>query len=202
MSGLSEAAERNKAPIAEALSGVLPASGTVLEIASGTGQHIAYFAEAFPHLRWIPSEADPFRRLEIETHVVPQFSNCTRPLELDVLQFPADPIGRLRLLRQHDSHFKTADDPALFDGASSVLDENGTLFLYGPFFYRNKENAASNVAFDSWLKSLDGEYGVRTLEDVAEMASSRGFDLWATILMPANNLSLVFRKNAQKVGET
>lgn len=203
MSGLSQAAERNKAPIGEVLKTVLPDQGVVLEIASGTGQHIVHFAGLFPHLTWLPSESDPFRRLEIEKNTASHQSNCERPIALDVRDQPwpvkaVDFVYCANMI--HISPPETT--PALFRGASEVLQTNSRLFLYGPFFSRDEENVDSNKAFDAWLKSLDPSYGVRFLDDVEARAHENGFALEKKVSMPANNLSLVFIKKTEKPGES
>jgi SAM-dependent methyltransferase len=187
------AAERNKAPILEVLRRVLPPSGIVLEIASGTGQHVAHFAAALSDLAWQPSEVDA--RLHASIHAwIEALTNVHPPIAFDVRQpWPlarADAIVCLNMV--HISPWEAT--LALIENAARVLPQGGVLFLYGPYRRFGRHTAPSNEAFDASLRATDPEWGVRDLEVVEEVAAAAGLRLDDIVEMPANNLSLVFRK--------
>lgn len=188
------AAERNSAPILDVLRRVLPARGRVLEIASGTGQHVAHFARALPGLEWQPSDPDPESRESVRAWVE-GLTNVRAPVELDVLKRPwpvarADAVVCINMI--HISPWAAAQ--ALVSGAGSLLGPGGVLFLYGPYRRFGKHTSASNAAFDASLRASDPAWGVRDLEAVAEIAAAAGFGLEEVVQMPANNLSVVLRK--------
>lgn len=196
MSLISEAAERNKSPIGDVLETVLPAAGSVLEIASGTGQHVAYFAKRFPKLTWVPSDPNPQAREAIEQKQAESpLSNCLTPLDLDVNRQPWPPTHANFILCCNMIHISSPEStPALFHGAAALLRKNERLLIYGPFFCEQETPAPSNVAFDKWLKSLDASFGIKTLETVVKIAEKYRFTLRTRVHMPANNLSLLFEK--------
>jgi SAM-dependent methyltransferase len=187
------AAERNKDPILEVLQRALPPAGLMLEIASGTGQHIAHFAAALPKLLWQPSEADTRIHASIRAWTE-ALTNVRPPLALDVQQsWPlahADAVLCLNMI--HVAPWEAA--LALIDGAARVLPQRGVLFLYGPYRRFGRHTAASNAAFDASLRATDPEWRVRDLEAVEERATAAGLRLEEIVEMPANNLSVVFRK--------
>jgi len=194
----SPAAERNKGPIAEVLGRVLPATGLVLEIAGGSGQHVVHFARALPQLQWQPSEADP-ALLEAMTARVQRaaLANLRAPLALDVCARPwpvreAEAIVCLNLL--HIAPWPVTE--ALLDGAAAVLGAGALLYVYGPFRRAGRHTAPSNAAFDADLRARDPRWGVRDLEAVEAAARGAGLDLAQILAMPANNLSLVFTRAA------
>jgi SAM-dependent methyltransferase len=190
------AAERNKGPILEVLRSVLPSAGLVLEIASGTGQHAAFFAEALPALEWQPSETD--------AEALPSISawsrglaNVRAPLVLDVRVRPwpvdrADAIVCINMI--HIAPWQAA--LALLQGAGELLPARGVLVLYGPYRRFGRHTAPSNEAFDASLRERDPQWGVRDIEALAAAASEQGLELEQTIAMPANNFSLVLRRGA------
>lgn len=192
----SPAAERNSTPILAVLQRVLPSSGLVLEIASGTGQHAARFSRALAHLTWQPSDADARSRDSIAAWCAKaDVPNLREPLALDVRVEPwpiahADAIVCINMI--HISPW--AATIALFAGAQRVLGAGGVVYLYGPYRVGRRHTAPSNEAFDRSLRAQDAAWGVRDLEDVMAVASDSGFDLVETVEMPANNLSLVFGK--------
>ena len=192
----SPAAERNKGPILAVLERVLPSTGRVLEIASGTGQHVIHFAKAIPDLVWQPSDPDASARRSIRAWLATQnLPNVLEPLDLDVRVKPwpisaCDAIVCINMI--HIAPWSAT--PALFSGAAEVLGDSGVLYLYGPYRRHGAHTAPSNEAFDRSLRAQDREWGVRDLETVAEVASAEGFELGETVAMPANNLSVVFRK--------
>jgi SAM-dependent methyltransferase len=194
------AAERNAAPILEVLQGVLPARGTVLEIASGTGQHAAYFAAHFtaglPDLLWQPSDADPRARASIATwRAHTGLANLLAPLDLDVMREPwpiaaADAIVCINMI--HIAPWEAT--LALMQGAGTRLATSGVLVTYGPYRRGGAHTAPSNAAFDADLRARNPAWGVRDMEAVETLAEAAGLVCEARVPMPANNFSLVFRK--------
>jgi SAM-dependent methyltransferase len=187
------AAERNKGPILEVLQRALPAAGIVLEFASGTGQHVAHFAAALPKLLWQPSEVDTRVHESIRAWTE-GLANVRPPLALDVRQ--PWPLARadavLCLNMTHVAPWEAT--LALIGGAGRVLPPGGVLFLYGPFRRSGRHTSASNAAFDALLRATDPEWGVRDLEAVEERAAAAGLRLEEIVEMPANNFSVVLRK--------
>jgi len=190
----AQSAERNKGPILEVLRRVLPASGLVLEIASGTGQHAIHFARALPSVQWQPSDADPELRRSVEAWIRDEgLANVRAPIALDVHDEPwpidrADAIVCINMI--HVAPWEST--LALFQGASAV--GATTVFLYGPYRRFGAHTAPSNEQFDASLKANDPTWGVRDLEAVEKVAMERGFALAEVVPMPANNFSAVFRK--------
>lgn len=189
-------AERNSGPILKVLKRVLPETGLVLEVASGTGQHVVHFAQALKALSWQPTEMDAVCRRSISAWLMTEhLANVRQPLDLDVRTLPwpvptLDAIVCINLV--HIAPWSVAT--ALFAGAGLALREAGLLYLYGPYSVQGKHTAPSNAAFDSALRAQDPEWGIRDLEDVDQVAKEQGFDLAETIAMPANNFSVLFRK--------
>ena len=190
------APERNKGPILEVLRNVLPPEGLVLEIASGTGQHVVHFARALPGLVWQPSDPDPQMRASIEAWTAgARLSNVRPPLALDVLVQPwpvaqADALVCINMV--HISPWASSE--ALLAGAASLLPPGAPVVLYGPYRRGGVHTAASNEAFDADLRRRNPEWGVRDLEAVAALAARRRLALEEIVEMPANNLSLVLRR--------
>jgi SAM-dependent methyltransferase len=198
--GLHAAAtERNRAPILEVLRRILPPEGLVLEIASGTGQHVAFFAPALPHLRWQPTDASAAHLESIRAWAAASGAeNIAPPVELDVERQPwpiahADAILDINMI--HIAPWSAAE--ALFEGAARVLAPSGVLYLYGPFMRDGRHTAESNQRFDERLRGEDPRWGVRDLADVQRAATAAGFLAAEVVEMPANNLSLVFRKDGR-----
>jgi hypothetical protein len=192
----SPAAERNKQPIAEVLGTVLPAAGTVLEIASGTGQHAEHFARRFPHLEWQPSEPDDEVRATLAARVTAaRLPNLRAPLKFDVHD-PKPPIERAAAVvcinMIHIAPWSACE--ALFRHASTLLEAGAPLVLYGPYKRDGVHTAPSNAEFDTSLRARNAAWGVRDLSDVDDLARLQGFALQLTIAMPANNLSVVWRR--------
>jgi hypothetical protein len=188
------ATARNRDAILAVLRDALPQRGTVLEIAAGTGEHAAFFAAAFPHLIWQPTDPNDEARSSIAAHAtLARLNNLRPPLALDTAapEWPvttADAILCINMI--HIAPWSAAE--GLMAGAGRLKPE--VLFLYGPFRENGTHTAPSNEAFDGWLKAQDPAYGVRDLEDVTALAARNGFALERRIGMPANNLSLVFRR--------
>jgi SAM-dependent methyltransferase len=193
----SPSAERNREPILAVLRDALPATGRVLEIASGTGQHAMCFAGALPGLDWQPSDADPDARVSIAAWIAHDgLRNVRAPLALDVRQpdwgvdAALDAVVCINMI--HISPWSAAE--ALFAGASRRLVDGGVLYLYGPYKRAGAHTAPSNDAFDQQLRSRDPEWGVRDMEAVIALGVPVGLVCDEPIAMPANNFSLVFRK--------
>jgi hypothetical protein len=189
-------ADRNKGPVLAELERVLPASGLVLEIASGTGQHVVHFARALPNLIWQPSDADAAFRQSVQGWVAEQhLPNVRAPLDLDVCRLPwpiahADAVLCINMI--HVAPWAATE--ALLTGARGVLSGGGVLFLYGPYRRHGRHTSPSNEAFDAQLRATDPAWGLRDLEAVVELAGRTGFELVRIVDMPANNLSVVFRR--------
>jgi SAM-dependent methyltransferase len=193
---LSPSAERNKAPVAEVLKQVLPDRGLVLEVGSGTGQHIVHFAREAPHLTWQPSERDGECLQSIALWLAAEGpANVLAPLRLDVGELPWPIASAAAVVSLNMIHIAPwAAGMALIRGAAAVLGPGAVLFLYGPFRRGDKHTSPSNEAFDRQLRTQDPAWGVRDLEEVARYAAAHGFGSPATHDMPANNLSVVLRK--------
>lgn len=190
------AALRNVAPLIEALRAHLPAEGRVLEIASGTGQHAAAFAAAYPALRWTPSDPDPGQRASIAAwRRAAGLGNLDAPLELDVAD--AWPIGRgeaQAVLAVNLLHLVPAPFVArLFDGARAALSEGGRALVYGPFLRGEAYASDGDRAFDAALRGRDPAIGYKSVESVCAAALAAGLAPVGRDAMPANNLLLSFR---------
>lgn len=188
---------RNRAPIAAVLARWLPGRGCVLEVASGTGEHVLHFAAAFPDLVWQPSDPDPAHRRSIAAYRHSAGSaNLLVPLDLDVTA-PTWPLGGqveavVCCNMIHIAPWEAAE--GLFAGAGRYLKPGGGLYLYGPFKSDARHTAPSNAAFDASLRAQDPAWGVRDLEAVAALATAAGLAAPLVEAMPANNLSLWFAK--------
>ena len=189
-------AERNKQPILDVLKRVLPATGLVLEIASGTGQHMAHFAKALPGLTWQPSDPDPRARESISSWIREEgLANVREPLDLDVRRHPWSVSACDALVCINMIHISPwAATEALFEGAARLLTHGEVVYLYGPYRVDGRHTAESNAAFDAALRAQDPGWGVRDVERVVDAARARGFEFVESVAMPANNLSVVFRK--------
>jgi len=192
----SPAAERNKDPILTALESVLPASGSVLEIASGTGQHVCFFAAELPGIRWQPTEPDaPHREAIIARIREAGLTNVEPPIALDVHE-PRWPVAAqydavVCINMVHISPWSSTN--ALCLGAARHLRTHGHLVLYGPYL-ENGTAVQSNLDFDSTLKRRNLEWGLRDLEDVTRVAALHGLQRKQVVRMPANNLTMIFTK--------
>lgn len=195
---VAPAVARNREAILAALRGVLPTSGTILEIASGTGEHVVHFAAALPGLTWQPSDPEPAYRRSIEVHARAAGSaNVRPPLDLDAATGPW-PIDRAdAILCINMIHIAPwAATLGLMRQAGRLLPPGGPLFLYGAFRENGRHTAPSNADFDADLQARDARWGVRDLEAVAGVAEDQGLRLDRRIALPANNLGLVFRRTA------
>lgn len=186
---------RNREPILAVLRRWLPPSGTVLEVASGTGEHAAFFAPAFPWLAWQPTDADPAALESIAAwRGEAGAPNLLPPLPLDVREpWPMERAEAVFCANMiHIAPWDCA--VALVAGSGRVLSPGGVLILYGPFRVGGGHTVPSNAAFDADLRGRDPAWGVRDLEAVGELAQAAGLDHLDTIPMPANNLGVVWRK--------
>ncbi len=191
---VAPAAARNREPILAVLRSVLPARGTVLEIASGTGEHVVHFAAALPALRFQPSDPDAAALESVAAWVATAgLDNVLPPLRLDAAAegWPiaqGDAILCINMI--HIAPW--AATQGLIAGAGRLLQAGAPLFLYGPYRRAGRVLEPSNDAFDRDLKSRDPAWGLRLLEDVAAMAAAAGFAAPEVTEMPANNLGVVF----------
>lgn len=195
------AAARNTGPICEVLGRYLPASGTILEIGSGTGQHIVAFAAAHPELTWQPSDPDPELRASIAAWTAAAgLANLRAPLDLDIMAqnwkraFDAPLAGIVCINLLHIAPWAACE--GLMAGAVRLLAPGAPLYLYGAFKRGGVHTAPSNAAFDRSLRAYDPAWGVRDLEAVVDCAVAHGLLLVETLRMPSNNLSLILRRQA------
>jgi hypothetical protein len=194
MKRYAPATTRNREPIAAILAAELPDAGIVLEVASGSGEHCAFFAERFPALTWQPSDPDP-EALDSIADWCAGLPNVLPPLALDAAdtEWPVTRADALLCINMvHISRWSAT--LGLMDGAGRLLGRDAPLILYGPYRRHGVETAPSNESFELWLKDISPHYGLRFVEDVAEEAEAHGLELARIAEMPANNLTLVFRR--------
>ncbi|MDJ0730149.1 MAG: DUF938 domain-containing protein [Crocosphaera sp.] len=194
------ATQRNREPILEVLLRVVPPSGNILELASGTGEHCIFFAPAFSPRQWIPSDPNPIARDSIEAwRQESLIKNIQSPLNinaeklswgLEEQQLNITTIVNINMI--HISAWTAC--LGLMEGAKRILPSGGILYLYGPYKQGGKHTAPSNESFDQSLRSQNPEWGVRNLEDVIKVAEDKGLMFQEKVEMPANNLSVIFQK--------
>ncbi len=193
------AAARNQLVIVDVLKGFLPAVGKVLEVGSGTGQHIAAFASAFPGLTWIPSDVDPQSRASTQAWIAEGGqTNVVAPLALDLsrpdwverLEGPIEAVICNNVI--HIAPWTICN--GLLRGAGKLLSAGGILFLYGPYKVDGQHVSDSNEEFDRSLRHRNPEWGVRDIDEVEAVAQIHHLQLDQIIEMPANNRSLVLIK--------
>lgn len=201
----SPAADRNRSFILDVLRGVLPERGVVLEVASGTGQHAAFFAAHLPGIVWQPSDPDLEARASIEAfRAEAGLENLRPPLALDAhgeawpVEAPLDAVVCINMI--HIAPWSACE--GLVRGAARALRQGGVLYLYGPYRIGGAFTAPSNEAFDATLRARDPSWGVRDLEAVTELAASAGLAREAVVPMPANNHSVVLRRAARAAPST
>lgn len=188
------ATERNKQPILEVLQRVLPPSGLVVEIGSGTGQHVVHFAEHLPNLQWQPSEQKENlpglqARLDQQAGV-----NVLPAIELDVAAAWPE-LDVAAIISANTAHIMSWPEVVcMFDGVAGLLRPSGVFSLYGPFNVNGEFTSASNRHFDLQLKSQKQSMGLRDVVELEKLAHERQMGLEEQIAMPANNQVLVFRK--------
>jgi Protein of unknown function (DUF938) len=204
------ATERNREPILAVLRRVLPASGLILEIASGTGEHASFFAPQLAPRYWLPSDANADALASIRAwQQLTSSKFLLSPIALEI-----SPRDWPQTVRESET-FLSVDAPltaianinmihispwsatlGLMAGAGALLPPDGILYLYGPYQRDGKHTAPSNEAFDEMLKARDPNWGVRHLEDVIAAADCCGLRCQEAIAMPANNLSVIFKREA------
>lgn len=187
------ATERNRDAILEVLRRVLANSESVLEIASGSGQHAAYLAPRLG-VRWQPSDLSATALASIDAWCA-DVPEVARAIELDCtkLPWPVETVDAVVCANMiHIAPFRACE--GLFEGAKDVLAHGGTLYLYGPFKQGGRHTAESNARFDEDLRAQDPAWGVRDLDEVRALAERHGFAHRETVAMPANNLSVVFQR--------
>ncbi len=188
--------QRNRDPILDVLKRVLPGSGLVLEIASGSGEHVMHFAAALTHLSFQPSDPDETARASIDAWAAGSGLGNVRPaiaLDAAAVSWPiesADAIVCINMI--HISPWSST--LGLMRGAARTLPTGGLLYLYGPYRRGGNHTSESNAAFDADLTARDSAWGIRDLETVAEIARVEGFSAPAIESMPANNLSVMLRR--------
>ncbi|NPC72528.1 DUF938 domain-containing protein [Corallococcus exiguus] len=190
------ATERNREPLLAVLREVLPTEGTLLEVASGTGQHAAFFAKAFPGLTWQPTDGDPSSLESIDAWRMEDGLANVLPARLLDASSDAWPVEHAdAVLCVNMIHIAPwAACQGLMRGAARVLRQGGRLVLYGPYFVEGKETAPSNLAFDESLRARDPSWGVRELGAVTAEAARHGLQRERVVEMPSNNLTVVFRR--------
>lgn len=187
---------RNRDAIVAVLADWLPATGTVLEVASGSGEHAVHFAAVFPQLDWQPSDADPAGLNSISAYRAEAgLANIAPPVALDAaaVQWPVDRADAILCINMvHISPWDAT--PGLFAGAARLLVPGAPLILYGPYIEPDTPTATSNLAFDASLRARDPAWGLRDTDAVKAAAADAGFGFAERRAMPANNLMLLFRR--------
>jgi hypothetical protein len=198
------ATQRNREVILEVLSQVLPANGTILEVASGTGEHAIFFAPSLMPRRWLPSDPNPQLRASITAWA--EHFPCDyleSPLELDVnmpvwpveqnalIDLPIAAIVNINMI--HISPWSAC--LGLMAGAGRILPSDGILYLYGPFKQDGQHTSPSNATFDESLRMQNPDWGVRELAEVVAAAQAQNLEFQKIYQMPANNLSVVFKRS-------
>lgn len=190
------AAARNREPILRVLRDYLPRSALVLEVASGTGEHAVWFSGALPELTWQPTDQDLEALQSISAWCeMSGLANLLPPLPLDAAAdtWPvtrADAVVAINMV--HIAPWTATQ--GLIAGAARVLTQGGLLFLYGPFREGGVHNVASNAAFDADLRARNPSWGIRDLDEISALAGQHGMIGPERIAMPANNLSVIFRR--------
>ncbi len=188
---------RNRDAIVEVLRAILPDQGNILEIASGTGEHIVYFGKTFPDLTFQPSDPDPaccqsiaaWTKREAMPNILPPKQLDAQARDWDV----AKPAAILCINMVHISPWESSI--GLMEKAGTLLDPGGPLYLYGPYLREDVETAQGNLDFERSLKSRDLRWGLRDVADMDVLAARNGFVRESLTEMPANNISLIYRKS-------
>jgi cyclopropane fatty-acyl-phospholipid synthase-like methyltransferase len=186
---------RNRDAILQVLAANLPETGTLLEIASGTGEHVVHFAAALPGVIFQPSDPDAERRESIDSWSA-GIANIRPALALDVTSSWPDLLVDAVVCINMIHIAPWAASEGLIRGASAVLSSQGMLVLYGPYRRDNAHTAPSNTDFDADLRARNPQWGIRDMETVTALAAEAGFSAPAITAMPANNFCLVFRREA------
>jgi SAM-dependent methyltransferase len=187
---------RNREPILDVLKRVLPSAGLVVEVASGSGEHAVFFAKGLPALSWQPTDPDAGALASIAAHrAAAQAPNLLAPVRLDATA-ERWPVERADAVVCNNMIHITpwAVSEGLIAGARRILPAGGVLYLYGPYRIDGRHTAPSNQDFDTWLRAQNAAWGIRDLADVTDLAARHGFAPAETVPMPANNLSVIFRR--------
>ncbi|AFY99970.1 DUF938 domain-containing protein [Calothrix sp. PCC 6303] len=197
------ATQRNREVILEVLLEVLPKTGTILEIASGTGEHAVFFAPRLKPRRWLPSDPNPSSRASVAAWMEDTgCDNLDSPIQIDasmpnwVVETTAKPqtpvTAMVNINMIHISPWLAC--LGLMAGANRILSAGGILYMYGPYKIDGQHTAPSNEAFDASLRSSNPEWGIRDLHQVIAAAKAENLNFLKTVQMPANNLSVIFEK--------
>ncbi len=190
------AVARNRDPILAVLRQILPSKGVALEIASGSGEHVAHFAAALPDLSFQPSDPNPQARASIDAWIGQTGLRNIRPAVALDASGPAWPLSEadaiLCINMVHISPWAATE--GLFRHAQEILAPGAPLYLYGPYLREGVTTAPSNLEFDASLRAQNPEWGLRDLAAVAAVARENEFSAPEVIEMPANNLSVIFRR--------
>lgn len=192
---------RNRQFILDVLRDALPARGTVLETASGSGEHAVYLAEQLPALRWAPSDREDENLASIAAWAAEAgLPNLLAPRRIDVIagdwgvaDIAADLVAVMNVNMIHIAPWTVCE--GLMAGTGRLLPPGGLLYMYGPYIRDDVPTAPGNLAFDASLRRQDPAWGIRNLADVADRAAANGLRLARTVEMPANNLSVLFRRD-------
>ncbi|WP_434687525.1 DUF938 domain-containing protein [Pseudanabaena minima] len=196
---------RNREAILETLLQILPPTGNILEISSGTGEHAVYFAPHLQPRQWIPSDPNPIAISSITAWQKYYPSpNLLTPLMIDVTETDWQTHPQLQnqdiqaIVNINMIHIAPwTACLGLMSGANKILTEGGLLYLYGAYKQNGKHTAPSNADFDASLRNQNPEWGVRDLESVIDVAVAQNLVLQTVKPMPANNLSVIFRKTIE-----
>lgn len=195
VAGFSDACERNKGVILDVLKNACSDCESVLEVGSGTGQHVVYFARSLPAIHWQPADTAQYlpglqARLQTEAP-----NNVASAVELDVRMTPW-PVGQYDgVFSANTLHYMGTDCvEAFFRGVGAVLRPGGVLIVYGPFRYDDQFTSDSNARFDEFLRESDPVRGIRDFEWVNKLAAAQQLTLVRDVAMPANNQTLVWGK--------
>ena len=193
----SPSTARNREPILAVLKSCLPPAGLVLEIAAGAGEHAVFMAAAMAPLIWRPTDPDPLALTSIAAwrdHAA--LPNLLAPLRIDAADPDSWPVAQadavVNINMIHISPWMAT--VGLMTGAGRILRRDGVLFLYGPYVEDEVATAPGNLAFDAGLKARNSDWGLRRREDVVYLAAEHGFAFTRRVVMPANNLALIFRR--------
>lgn len=193
---------RNRAAITKVLKHYLPRSGTILEIGSGSGEHIIFFGKQFPHLKWQPSDIDVRNTESIDAWIDTEMGNAKnvlRPLIIDISNLIPRVENTYTIICinvVHISPWKVTE--GLMRNAGTLLPNGGILYLYGPYKIDGKHTAQSNKLFDTSLKLQNKSWGVRNLEDICDEATNNDLVFIERVEMPSNNQSLIFKKSSAR----
>jgi len=192
----SESCVQNREPILAVLREWFADRSAVLEIGSGTGQHAVYFGAELPHLRWQTADVVPHHAGILAWLNEAALPNVLPPLALDVSQTEWRSGRYDAIFSANTLHIMGWPEVAhFFAGVGALLAPGGVLVVYGPFNTNGAFTSESNARFDAWLKARDPASGVRDFEAVDALARAQDLILQQDIAMPANNRTLVWRKN-------